>query len=294
MTHAYQILSERQRDIGGFSVGRLLPTAEVRTVGPFIFVDHMGPAIVGPHHFVDVDQHPHIGLATLTYLMQGEIFHKDSLGSEQRITPGAVNWMVAGRGVTHTERTPQELRSGQHVVHGYQFWVALPTHLEEMMPDFHHTDAADVPAWTSGGMDFRLIAGSGFGYTSPVPVQSELFLIELQTTDAATLDIKNELFGECGLCVVEGQVQIGTSLLNQGEMLIGPAQEIGSMTLSESTHLLVLGGTPFHEKRFIHWNFVSSHLNAIKAAVARWQANEFPKVPNDTTYVPIPRLVLRE
>ena len=282
------ILSERRRDIGGFAVGRLLPTRNRRMVGPFIFIDHMGPEIIGPDSYLDVDQHPHIGLSTLTYLMEGEINHKDSLGSVRRITPGSVNWMVAGSGVTHTERTPDDMRNGnRYRIHGYQIWVALPKDIEDMSPEFHHSDASELPVWTEKDVELKLIAGEGFGRRSPVPVQSHLFMIEAKSKEERMLDIKGSLTGEIGICVVDGHMQSNNQRIDKGHMLISGSDQLEAVTLGSRSHILLLGGESFPEKRYIHWNFVSSSVETIRAAEERWKLKQFPKVPEDDSYVEV-------
>ena len=180
MSNIGMIIEERSRDIGDFLVGRLLPFRKKRMIGPFIFIDHMGPTRLGPKKYMDVDQHPHIGLSTLTFMLEGELMHEDSLGTQQLIRPGSVNWMTAGKGVSHTERTPEHLRNGKtFTAHGYQIWVALPKHLEDMEPEFHHIEATDLPKWKEGDAEFTLVAGEGYGRRSPVPVHSPLFMVEI-------------------------------------------------------------------------------------------------------------------
>ena len=186
-------------------------------VGPFIFIDHMGPSKFGPSHYVDIDQHPHIGLATLTWLIQGEIMHCDSVGSEQSIKPGAVNLMIAGKGVTHTERTPKALRDGSvHIVHGYQIWIALPEDYENMEPEFHHIESRKLPKWEDENAEFTLIAGKGYGKESPVPVFSDLFMVEVRSKTRYKLETRDYLKGEIGICIVEGEIQPVNIILQKG------------------------------------------------------------------------------
>ena len=170
MSNTELIIEERSRDIGDFLVGRLIPFRKKRMVGPFIFIDHMGPSLIKPGHFMDIGQHPHIGLSTLTYLFEGEIMHRDTLGTEQRVMPGSVGWMTAGSGIVHTERTPADHRDGgEYPIHGFQIWVALPKHLEEMAPEFSYTPAEELPKWHRSGVNFTLVAGKAFSRVSPVP-----------------------------------------------------------------------------------------------------------------------------
>lgn len=292
MSNIDLIIEERPRDIGDFLVGRLLPFRKKRMVGPFIFIDHMGPAKMGPEHYMDVGQHPHIGLATLTFLLDGEIMHKDSLGTEQKIAPGSVNWMIAGNGVTHTERTPKELRDGsEHDVHGYQIWVALPKEKEDMNPEFHHFDRNDLPRWKDGTTDFTLVAGKGYGKESPVPVQSELFMVEIKSEEEYLLHTERQLFGEIGICVVEGAIQACEHHVEKGNMLVSKLEDACSMTLMPNTHVILFGGQPFPEERYIYWNFVSSSNEKLEVAKERWRKKEFPKVPEDDSYVVMPETI---
>lgn len=289
MSNTDLIIEERSRDIGDFLVGRLIPFRKKRMVGPFIFIDHMGPSQIGPEKYLDVDQHPHIGLSTLTYLLEGEIIHKDSLGTHQRIKPGSVNWMVAGKGVTHTERTPVDLRNGQsHIVHGYQIWVALPKALENTTPEFHHIEAEDLPQWKDSSATFKLIAGKGFGKVSPVPVHSDLFMIEVMTDQTYELKIDGQLDGEIGICVVEGGIQACEHSVEAGNLLVSKAQNACSLTLRENTRIFLFGGEPFPERRYIDWNWVSAEKATIEKAKNDWKAKVFPRVSGDNTYVPFP------
>jgi len=289
MSNTDLIIEERSRDIGDFMVGRLIPFRKKRMVGPFIFIDHMGPATIKPGSYMDVDQHPHIGLSTLTYLFEGEIQHQDSIGSNQTIKPGSVNWMTAGKGVTHTERTPASLRQGQSFnVHGYQIWVALPKEKEDMEPSFHHMDASSLPVWKEGTATFRLVAGKGFGKESPLPVYSDLFMIEIETTDVHDLQINGQLSGEIGFCIVEGSIEACGQVIEKGNMLVSKTEDACKLQIAPDSRLLLFGGQPFPEERHIFWNFVSSDKAKIEAAKELWKNHGFPQVPGDETYVPIP------
>jgi redox-sensitive bicupin YhaK (pirin superfamily) len=201
------IREETAANIGNFMVGRLLPFRQKRSIGPFVFIDHMGPACLADHENLDVGPHPHIGLSTLTYLFDGSIFHRDSLGTAMEIKPGAVNWMTAGKGVVHSERTPEYLRVKDKYLHGLQIWVALPKDLEFMEPEFHHTEADQIPAWEEDGVKYKLIAGEAFSKKSPVPVYSKLYMIEVKAEKDALIDIKGELYGESGLYILEGEIE---------------------------------------------------------------------------------------
>ncbi|GAA4278740.1 pirin family protein [Aquimarina mytili] len=289
MSNQGLIIEERSRDIGDFLVGRLIPFRKKRMVGPFIFIDHMGPALIKKGNYMDVDQHPHIGLSTLTYMLEGELMHQDSIGTNQRISPGSVNWMVAGKGVTHTERTPHDLRDGREfTAHGYQIWVALPKELEDIEPEFHHIDVKDLPSWSDSGAHYRLIAGKGYGHTSPLPVHSDLFMVEIKTEELYELKIKGELQGEIGICIVKGAIEACDDHIEEGNMLVSKIEDSCFITLKPNTHVLLFGGEPFTEERHIFWNFVSTSKEKIEGAKKQWQNHEFPVVPNDTTYIPLP------
>lgn len=289
MSNVNLIIEERSRDIGDFLVGRLIPFRKKRMVGPFIFIDHMGPSEVGPGHYMDVDQHPHIGLSTLTYLLEGEIEHKDSIGTEQVIRPGSVNWMTAGKYVTHTERTPQPLRDGRtFTMHGYQIWIALPKDKEEIAPLFHHTPADRLPVWKDGDASFKLIAGKGYGKESPVPVYSDLFMVEVICPSDYQLEIQGSLFGEIGICIVEGEIVACGESISKGNMAVSKVQDACSVKVKAGSHLLLFGGEPFPEERFIYWNFVSSDKERLEEAKRIWKEWEFPKVSGDESYVPLP------
>ncbi|MEW7278460.1 pirin family protein [Aquimarina sp. 2201CG1-2-11] len=289
MSNQGLIIEERSRDIGDFIVGRLIPFRKKRMVGPFIFIDHMGPTTIKKGNYIDVGQHPHIGLSTLTYLLEGELIHRDSIGTSQRISPGSVNWMVAGKGVTHTERTPINLRNDlEHRVHGYQIWVALPKELEDITPEFHHFEVNELPNWQHNGANFRLIAGSGFGKKSPVPVHSDLFMVEIITDKNYELQVKGELKGEIGICIVKGKIRACDNNIEQGNMLVSKIENACNILIDPNTHIILFGGQPFNEKRHIYWNFVSSSLEKIDHAKKRWKNHDFPKVKDDDSYIPLP------
>ncbi len=289
MSNIGLIIEERSRDIGDFLVGRLIPFRKKRMVGPFIFIDHMGPSVIKPSHYMDIGQHPHIGLSTLTWLFEGEILHRDTLGTVQKVTPGAVGWMTAGRGIVHTERTPPEQRDGgEYPIHGFQIWVALPRDLEEMEPEFFHTPAGDLPVWSEDGVTFTLVAGKGYGRESPVPVYSDLFMVQARSTKKGVFDTDGKLSGEIGICVVEGYIEACGERVEQGNMLVSKEQDTCHLMIGENTHLLLFGGQPFEEERFIYWNFVASDRERLEAAKQRWADRKFKMVPGETGYVPLP------
>lgn len=288
MSNIQLIIEERAANIGNFMVGRLLPFREKRTVGPFAFIDHMGPAYLKDYENLDVAPHPHIGLSTLTYLFEGSIMHKDSLGSEIEIQPGAVNWMTAGKGIVHSERTPQYLRTSEKVLHGLQIWVALPKELEQMEPSFVHVDKEDLPHWEENGLSFKLIAGEAFGKKSAVPVYSPLYFIEIKSTQAQKVNIGKDLYGESALYILEGSIKSDGNTFDPKQILIAKDSTLCEFEMGENTTVYIFGGEAFPEERFIFWNFVASDKALIEAAKERWEKQEFPKVPGETEFVPLP------
>jgi redox-sensitive bicupin YhaK (pirin superfamily) len=282
------IREETAANIGNFLVGRLLPFRQKRSIGPFVFIDHMGPACLADHENLDIGPHPHIGLSTLTYLFEGSIFHRDSLGTAMEITPGAVNWMTGGKGVTHSERTPEHLRQRDKFLHGLQIWVALPKALEFMEPEFHHTEAKDIPAWEESGVKYKLIAGEAFGKKSPVPVYSKLYMIEIKAPVESLIDIRGELYGESGLYILEGQIESNGHDYGAKQILITKDAHLCSFTMKANTTVYIFGGETFPEERYIYWNFVATDKQTIEEAKDRWKNHQFPKVPGDDGYVPLP------
>lgn len=293
MSNVNLIIEERAANIGNFMVGRLLPFREKRAVGPFVFIDHMGPAHLSDHENMDVPPHPHIGLSTLTFLFEGSIMHKDSLGTEMEIKPGAVNWMTAGKGIVHSERTPEYLRKTDKMLHGLQIWVALPKELEQMDPNFVHVEADDIPAWEKDGVSYKLIAGEAFGKKSPVPVYSPLYFIEIKSTTAQKINIGKDLFGESGLYILEGSIKSGEHTYDPKQILIANDSTLCEFEIAANTTVYIFGGTPFPEEHFIFWNFVSSDKELIEKAKQDWTAQTFPKVPGETEFVPLPQPQMR-
>ena len=291
MSNIGLIIEERSRDIGDFLVGRLIPFRKKRMIGPFIFIDHMGPTQLGPKRYMDVDQHPHIGLSTLTFMLEGELLHEDSIGTSQLIKPGSVNWMVSGKGVSHTERTPKEFRNGNtFTAHGYQIWVALPKDLEDIKPEFHHFEAEDLPKWQDGEAEFTLVAGEGYSRKSPVPVHSSLFMIEIKTNQEYKLNTKDNLKGEIGICVVDGAIKACSENIDRGNILVSKVEDTCEITITPNSHVLLFGGIPYPEERHIYWNFVSHDKDKIEGAKKEWAAKTFPMMEKDNTYVPLPSL----
>ncbi|MBO9585209.1 MAG: pirin family protein [Flavobacterium sp.] len=288
MSNISLIIEERAANIGNFMVGRLLPFREKRAVGPFVFIDHMGPAHLSDHENMDVPPHPHIGLSTLTFLFEGSIMHRDSLGTELQIKPGAVNWMTSGKGIVHSERTPEYLRHSDKMLHGLQIWVALPKELEQMEPNFTHVEADDIPAWEEDGVSYKLIAGEAFGKKSPVPVYSPLYFIEIKSKEATKINIGQHLFGESGLYILEGSIKNGEYTYDPRQILITTESSLCEFEIAENSTVYIFGGEPFPEEHFIFWNFVSSDKNLIEKAKIDWTNQTFPKVPGETEFVPLP------
>ncbi|MRX40712.1 pirin family protein [Flavobacterium sp. LC2016-23] len=288
MSNISLIIEERAANIGNFMVGRLLPFREKRAVGPFVFIDHMGPAQLNQYQNMDVPPHPHIGLSTLTFLFEGSIMHRDSLGTELEIKPGAVNWMTAGKGIVHSERTPEYLRHSDKMLHGLQIWVALPKELEQMDPNFAHVEADDIPAWEENGVSYKLIAGEAFGKKSPVPVYSPLYFIEIKSETTQKINIGKDLFGESGLYILEGSIKSGEHVYDPKQILITNDSTLCEFEITANSTVYIFGGTPFPEEHFIFWNFVSSDKELIEKAKKDWTAQTFPKVPGETEFVPLP------
>ena len=290
MSNISLVIEERATEIGDFIVRRLLPFRQKRAVGPFVFIDHMGPAKMSENENLDVLAHPHIGLSTLTYLFEGSIMHKDSIGSELEIKPGAVNWMTAGKGVVHSEKTSDYLRKSEKTLHGLQIWVALPKELEEIEPSFHHITEKEIPSWEEFSVKIKLIAGEAFGKKSPVPVHSSLYFIEIKSEESQKLEIGNELFGESALYILEGHITTDGNQYSQKQILIAKNSQLCSFEIGANSTIYIFGGTPFPEERFINWNFVSSRKERIEKAKEDWIQQKFTKIPNETGFVPYPSL----
>jgi len=261
------VLKPHLRDVGNLTVRRVLPAMAARLIGPFIFFDHMGPATLAPGVGLDVRPHPHIGLATVTYLFEGAIMHRDSIGSEQKIVPGDVNWMTAGRGIVHSERTPAEDRAQGQTMHGIQTWVALPLDHEEVEPSFEHHPAATLPEIERNGVRLRVIAGTAFGETSPV------------TTFSGTL---------YGVYLVDGDLEIDGAPLEVGQMAVLALDETVTLASSNGATVMVLGGEKLDGERFIEWNFVASSREKIEQAKLAWTHQEMGQVPGETEWIPLP------
>jgi redox-sensitive bicupin YhaK (pirin superfamily) len=287
MSAIAQVVGSRKRDLGGFEVRRILPFAGGRMVGPFIFLDHMGPVTFGAGQGIDVRPHPHVCLATVTYLFAGEIEHRDSLGVVQTIRPGDVNWMTAGSGIAHSERTGAALRAAGHTLHGLQSWVALPQALEETAPAFHHFPSRQLPAREHAGVHLRLIAGDAFGLRSPVPVFSRMFYADATLDSGATLDLQAE-HAERAAYIVNGAIESEGRTFAEGSLLLFVEGATASLRAAEPSRVALLGGAPLEGKRHIWWNFVASTPERIERAKRDWADGKFAPVPGDTEYIPLP------
>ncbi len=274
----------------GFPVQRLLPAAEAQSVGPFVFFDHMGPAQFAREGTAgDVRPHPHIGLATVTYLYSGAMMHRDSLGYVQRIEPGAINLMVAGRGIVHSERVPADVRADQVAVQGIQIWLALPAEREEMEPAFHHYPAEALPAFVADGVSLRLLIGAAFGLESPVVAYSPTFQADAELAVGAMLELPSD-YPERGVYLAEGQLAVDGEPLAAGQLaVLAPGQTV-RLEARTPVRLMLLGGAPLDGKRFIYWNFVASTRERIEQAKADWAEGRFVTVPGETEFIPAPWL----
>jgi len=280
-------LKPHQHDVGNLMVRRVLPALATRTIGPFIFFDHIGPATLVPGIGLDVRPHPHIGLATVTYLFEGAIMHRDSVGSVQKISPGDVNWMTAGGGIVHSERTPDEERAAGQNMHGIQTWVALPVAEEECPPSFEHHPAATLPQIERNGVKLRVIAGSAFGETAPTTTFSPTLYVAAQFSadSAVTLDPEHE---ERGVYLVEGDLSIDGDVLPAGQMAVLKTGYSADLRSTDGAIAMLLGGAPLDGPRFIEWNFVSSSKEKIEAAKRAWSEQRMGQVPGETEFIPLP------
>ena len=282
------IVVPRVRDLGGFEVRRALPSEKRQMVGPFIFFDQMGPAQFLAGKGLDVRPHPHIGLATVTYLFDGQVMHRDSEGNALEITPGAMNFMTAGRGIAHSERTPQHARRAGGNLSGIQSWIALPQAHEEIDPFFQHFEAADLPVVEANGLWARVIAGSAFGQTSPVGMFSDWFYAEvlLDPGGSAPLDPHYE---ERAIYVVRGEIEIAGESFEAPRLLIFRPGDRITLRANRRARLMFLGGSALEGPRYIWWNFVSSRLERIEQAKEDWKSGRFTPVPTETEFIPLPQ-----
>jgi len=281
------VIAPRVHDLGGFQVRRAVPSIQARSVGPFVFVDHMGPAVFEPGRGIDVRPHPHIGLATVTFLWAGTITHRDTLGSVQDINPGDVNWMTAGRGIAHSERTPLDLRGAPHPVHGMQTWVALPRGFEETDPAFFHHPAASLPNIAMPGVALRVIAGRAFGEESPVQVFADTFNVAVDLDVDAELEIDARAV-ERALYVLEGSAQLdGADIPVQHLVLLDPGVR-HRLRARSPLKAMLFGGEPLDAPRHMWWNFVSSSKERIEQAKQDWVEARFGKIEGETEFIPLP------
>ncbi len=282
------LIQPRKQDLGdGFVVRRVLPFAKRRHVGPFVFLDHMGPAQFAPGQGLDVRPHPHIGLATVTYLFSGEILHRDSLGYLQPIRPGDVNWMTAGSGIVHSERTRDEVRAAGQLLHGIQAWVALPLEHEEIAPSFQHHPAASLPEWRDGDATLRLVAGSYGGHVAPAQCLSPMFYIDLDLPQGASFTLNDE-HAERAVHVSIGGINVAGTSYGESDLLVLRQGDSVTLTAEQPSRLMLLGGAPLDAPRQMWWNFVSSSKERIEQAKADWQADRFGKVPGESEFIPLP------
>ncbi len=281
-------IDARSRDVGGFSVRRLLPYMKRRTVGPFIFFDHFGPHELPPAQSGDVLPHPHIGLATVTYLFEGSMVHRDSLGTTQLIEPGAVNWMHAGRGIAHSERTPESLRGTTRRSHGIQSWFAVPLDEEEAEPSFTHVAADEIPQLERSGQRLRVLAGTAYGQRSPVPVPSPTLYVDAKLDAGHELELPAE-HPERALYPVSGRLEVDGDALGPGQMLVLAEGATPTVRATDDARVMILGGAPLEGPRHIWWNFVSSRRERIEKAKDDWRHGRFAKIPGDEEeFVPLP------
>lgn len=286
------LLDSHDKDLGGgFMVRRLLPALQQRAVGPFVFFDHFGPVAAGPGDDHDVRPHPHIGLATVTYLFEGAQIHRDSTGVVQRIEPGAINWMTAGRGIVHSERTPDELRGRERVSHGLQLWAALPAEDEELEPSFSHTPASAIPALRLPGADVRVLIGGAFGAASPVPTRSPTLYLDLSLDAGAELDLPGDLARERALYGVDAAFVVDDTPVPPLHMAVLDAGRTVRLRSDRPARLVLIGGEPLGP-RHMWWNFVASRKERIVQAADAWAAQPngaFPQVPGESDFIPLPQ-----
>lgn len=287
MNAIQRLISPQASDVG-FPVQRLLPAAETQSIGPFVFFDHMGPAVFTREGTMgDVRPHPHIGLATVTYLYSGAMMHRDSLGYIQRIEPGAINLMAAGRGIVHSERVPADIRANQTPVHGIQIWLALPAEHEEMPPAFHHYPVTALPAFEAKGLSLRLLIGAAFDLTSPVIAYSPTFQADIELAAGAEWELP-PVYPERGVYLAAGRLRVAEIPIEPGHLaILTPGQPV-RLEAETAVRLMVLGGEPLDGRRFIYWNFVARSRERIEAAKTDWAAGRFAPVPGETEFIPPP------
>jgi redox-sensitive bicupin YhaK (pirin superfamily) len=283
-----KVLMPRSHDLGGgLVVRRSLPALDQRSVGPFIFFDHFGPIEVQPEDNIDVRPHPHIGLATVTYLFDGAMVHRDSLAHTQRIEPGAVNWMTAGRGIVHSERRPEDLRARVHTIHGLQLWAALPRNNEEVAPAFVHTPADLIPTWDEGGVTARVLIGRAFGRNSPVTTYSKTLYLDILANPGGTLSLP-PMDGECAIYSLNQRLIVDGFGVEPGALAILSRSAMTRISCPDGARYVVIGGEPVDGQRHIWWNFVSSRKERIEQAKSDWVAGRMGSISGETEWIPLP------
>lgn len=271
-------LRGHQKDLDGFSVTRILPHANSRMVGPFIFLDHMGPADFAAGEGIDVRPHPHIGLSTITYLFEGSLLHRDSLGNNLEILPGDVNWMTAGRGIVHSERETIEVKAQAHRLNGLQSWLALPRGMADIAPSFTHIKRCELPHFMHDGVVIRLIAGEAYGLTSPLKTYSPMFYVDVLAKQGKEVERPNP-HQECLVYVLSGEIELGEELVTAGQVRL--LEDERGFTAHENARVVMLGGDAWPEVPHIYWNFVAFDRNRIEQAKDDWQHGRFPTIPGD-------------
>jgi redox-sensitive bicupin YhaK (pirin superfamily) len=285
-----QLLEPEEKDLGGFVVRRILPHDRQQMVGPFIFFDHLGPAVFPPGKGVDVRPHPHINLATVTYLFEGALLHRDSLDTVQEIHPGAVNWMTAGRGIVHSERSPDRDRATESVLHGIQTWVSLPSAAEEVDPWFRHYPAEALPTWQENGVAFKLIAGQAYERNSPVETFSPIIYLDIQLSPHSQFTLPAD-YSERAVYSVTAGVSVDGVAINQHRLvLLAPGAPV-TISAKTEARCVIVGGEPVGD-RHKWWNFVSSRPERIEQAKADWQNQRFAQVSEETEFIPLPENIL--
>jgi redox-sensitive bicupin YhaK (pirin superfamily) len=280
-------IAGHEKDLGGFRVRRLLPSLARQSVGPFLFFDHFGPFEVEPAADVDVRPHPHIGLATVTYLFDGALMHRDSLGNAQRIEPGAINWMTAGRGIVHSERRPDDLLGRRYPLHGVQLWAALPREHEDAAPGFVHTPAAELPTFREAGLEGRVLVGSAFGVSSPVVAASPTLYVAFALAAGAATTIP-VLAPQVALYPVDGAITVDGRTVARGVLVVLDADRPFHVSSASGGRVVLIGGEPLDGRRLMWWNFVSTRKERIAAAAADWKAGRLGGIEGDTSFIPLP------
>lgn len=286
------VIVPKAKDIGAFEVRRALPSVECRAIGPFVFLDQMGPATITPDNLLDVRPHPHIGLSTVTWMLAGEIMHRDSLGYAQIIRPGEVNWMTAGRGIVHSERTPDRLRETGSPMLGIQAWLALPVDKQEIEPAFEHMPSDVLPTIERDGATLRLIAGAAWGERSPVTLHAETFYAEATLEDGASVDMPRDV-EERGLYLIDGSIEIAGEAFEPGRLIVFKPDTEVTVDATARSRFMLLGGAPLDgpkdRPRHMYWNFVSTSKERIEQAKNDWREGRFPKVVGDEEeFIPLP------